>query len=359
MTLRILTVVSLLCLPAWGQVDTEARNDTRAGADRLPLSAGHSLNNVGELAFPAHDVDFYRVELDQGDVLLGMLTPLGNVDPRDPFTSDFSTPDTNLGSFRGAQGLTLSDDDQAAQPRRGSKVGSLLRLHADVTDTYHLGLSGGADEEFQGYANLDHGRYLLTLGRLAPQADSGEFAVGGGLRDSAGNDRLAGADSLALAGSVVGVGELDGRGGDIDFFRLELQQGQVLNAMTAPLEDLAGGFDTPDTILGLFDADGTLLLSNDDAGDRLSSRSSDSPAGGLFGSALRTLIRYDGTYYLGVTGYGDEQFTGAHGQLGRYGLLVGAVPEVLNPEPSGLTLLACGGLLLCSLRRRSRPGGGA
>ncbi len=103
---------------------------------------------------------------------------------------------------------------------------------------------------------------------------------------------------------------------DVDFFALTLTAGQVLSAMTAPLDDLDFTFDYPDTVIGLFDSSGTQLVVNDDAGDEGYSDldpdlGSDNPMfpDGIFGSAIRALIPADGTYYLGVTGFEDDDFT--------------------------------------------------
>ena len=125
--------------------------------------------------------------------------------------------------------------------------------------------------------------------------------------------------------AVLQLGE-----GDVDFFRLDLKAGDVLSAMTAPLDDPGVSFDYPDTMLGLFDSSGTnLLVENDDAGDYGESfldedLASDFPFdGGVYGSALRAFIPVDGTYYLAVTGYEDYDFVGAHEEFGPYALLVG------------------------------------
>jgi hypothetical protein len=126
--------------------------------------------------------------------------------------------------------------------------------------------------------------------------------------------------------------------------------------MTAPLADLPTTFDVPDTVLGLFDSTGALIFQNDDAGNEGEHSvdpdlASDNPnsSGGILGSALRALIPADGTYYLAVTGFGDPDFTGSHGEAGRYALLVGVVPE---PATVLLIVVAGVGLLLSCRHRR-------
>jgi hypothetical protein len=129
---------------------------------------------------------------------------------------------------------------------------------------------------------------------------------------------------------------------DVDCFSLQLREGDVITAMTAPLENLRDGFDVPDTLIGLLDSSNALLASNDDGGldgegtiPELADLASDAPlATNVLGSALVVLVPADGIYYLGVSGFGDLDFDGrndgagvAHGQSGAYALLVSVVSE--------------------------------
>jgi hypothetical protein len=158
------------------------------------------------------------------------------------------------------------------------------------------------------------------------------------------NDMLAGADPIPTGpGAYVSVMELEEN--DVDFFALTLSAGQVLSAITAPVDDLAfvePSFDFPDTVLGLFDSSGTELLSNDDAGlevpEPVPGVRSDNPffeQEGIFGSAFRAVIPSDGVYYVGVTGFGDDGFTGEHDEFGRYALLVGVAGDDEPPLLAG------------------------
>jgi hypothetical protein len=169
--------------------------------------------------------------------------------------------------------------------------------------------------------------------------------LGGGFSDTdPANDTQAGADAIpSTPGAYVSVMEL--LDNDVDFFALTLSAGQVLSAITAPLDDLPfvdPSFDFPDTVLGLFDSSGTELLVNDDAGIELPEpvpgvRSDNPffPDEGIFGSAFRAVIPSDGVYYVGVTGYEDDNFVGDHAESGIYALLLGIAGDDEPPMLAG------------------------
>lgn len=101
--------------------------------------------------------------------------------------------------------------------------------------------------------------------------------------------------------------------GDVDFVGIgPLAVGDVITAVTTPLE--GSGFSSPDTILAVFDAAGSLVAYNDDAG------------GVSPGSALAFEVVSDGDYFVAVSGYGDPTFEGIHGKSGRYALTISLVP---------------------------------
>ena len=60
--------------------------------------------------------------------------------------------------------------------------------------------------------------------------------------------------------------EIGPLGDDVDFFRFRAKAGDILAIETVP------GLQAMDTVLGLFDADGNLLLADDDGGAGLLSR---------------------------------------------------------------------------------------
>jgi hypothetical protein len=215
---------------------------------------------------------------------------------------------------------------------------------APEAGTYHIGVTGWEDYEFDGaastYFHEQSGAYVLTAGRINLATN------GGGFSDTdPNNDELTGADPISLgeSGAAIAVANLllNDVSNDVDFFRLNLLEGQVLSAITGPIDDLPSSFEFPDTLLGLFDSSGTALVMNEDAGEygeseldgTLNSDNPYIPDTGIpsLASAIRAQIPADGVYYLGVTGYDDVDFSGLHDKFGRYALLVGvaAAPSAL------------------------------
>ncbi|HJQ81834.1 MAG TPA: hypothetical protein VJ828_17855, partial [Lacipirellulaceae bacterium] len=326
--------MSLISLTsARAQIDTDPANDSQSSADALSVPAGSAISNAAALAAPDNDVDFFTVELTMGDTLLGMTTPIASL------PTDFDVPDTMASVFSGGVPLTFSDDDGSNEtPDTGMGRGSMFRFVAPSSGTYHIGVTGFEDYELDGNASgdphVEAGPYVLTLGRFNAENPGGAFVD----TDPANNER-AGADSISSAAfsAQIGIGEL--LAGDVDFYQLNLREGQFLSAMTAPLGEMPNSFRSPDTILGLFDESGTELIVGDDAGDDSESPiypllASDSPYvtdedgfPELYGSGIRALIPADGVYYLGVTGYQDEDFAGNHIEAGRYAMLIGIAAQ--------------------------------
>jgi hypothetical protein len=369
-TKTTLFAIMACAIPARAQVDTDPLNNIPVGADSLPLPVGGAIANMAQLAAPGDDVDFYSTFLLTGDVLLGLTTPI------DDLPNTYDVPDTVASIFASGAQQTYNDDDGADElPNAGANRGSLFRFLSPGSGTYHIGVSGFGDEQLDGAASgdghIEKGRYLLTAGRVNPAVLGGGFVD----TDPANNNLpplgppnppgpLGTPDLIALSPGVakVAVAELLER--DVDFFELHLSAGQVLSAMTAPLADLSNSFDLPDTRLALFNSTYTppfppyhtaRLAENEDAGNFGEHSldpglASDNPGDGVFGSAIRVRITESGRYFLAVSGFGDVDYIGDHGEQGRYALLVG----VALPEPGSITLAAIGLALLAWCRNR-RP----
>jgi hypothetical protein len=98
----------------------------------------------------------------------------------------------------------------------------------------------------------------------------------------------------------------------VDFFHFEAKAGDILAMETVP------GNQAMDTVVGIFDAAGNLLLADDDGGVGLLSR-------------LLVQILVDGTYTVGVSTFPDTAFTGAGGDFGRYVLQINKYRGTIIP----------------------------
>jgi hypothetical protein len=147
--------------------------------------------------------------------------------------------------------------------------------------------------------------------------------------------------------SDVGVFAFRVGGGDTDYLGIGgLRAGDVVTVSTTPLVD-PPDFESPDTIVGVFNSNETMLCVFDDA---YNNQLTEFLMG--FGSLCRLEIPADGDYFVGVTGYSAAPFDGAHFEEGSYSLTLAVTPL---PEPGVMLQLVSGllGLAMLDKRRRS------
>ncbi len=128
----------------------------------------------------------------------------------------------------------------------------------------------------------------------------------------------------------VGVMSLN-PAGDVDWFIFDMNAGEYLTAITYPIADDTE--NNPDTMMALWDSNLNQLDFDDDANG--------------FGSAIRYHNVETGRYYLSITGFGDDNFTGDHSEQGDYILTMSLVPE-----PATMIALAAGIAAIAARRRR-------
>lgn len=133
--------------------------------------------------------------------------------------------------------------------------------------------------------------------------------------------------------SDVGVLQLSsGQSGDVDWFRVHLDIGDILTVATTPQPPT---YQVPDTYMGLFSAGQVLLSFDDDSGQGR-------------GSLIQWQATTSGDHYLAITGFPDINFLGAHSESGQYILTMSIVPV---PEPSTVVGVLLGVTALAVARR--------
>ena len=174
-------------------------------------------------------------------------------------------------------------------------------------------------------------------------------AAAGLFDDESANNTIATAGTQVL---ITGNPTVEGGILTLSFFDLDylgiaaLSAGDILTVSTTPLVD-PPAFETPDTIVGIFDVAGTHLCIGDDA---FNNELENPPRG--FGSLCRLVVDASGDYFVGVTGFSPIPFDGLHLVSGDYEL---TVTVTTLPEPGMLLQLVSGllGLVVLGRRRRS------
>ena len=166
------------------------------------------------------------------------------------------------------------------------------------------------------------------------------------------NNSIATAAIQMTAGATIssdaGVFTFSAGGGDTDYLRISgLVAGDIVTMSTTPLLD-PPDLEDPDTIVGLFDSNETMVCLFDDA---FNNQLDEFLMG--YGSLCRIEIPVSGDYFVGVTGLSANPFDGTHDEEGAYSITVTVIPL---PEPGVVLQLVSGALGLSVLQaRRRRP----
>lgn len=249
---------------------------------------------TGEAINPATDVDIYGFSVAAGQRI----------------AFDLDRPSGSLDSyFRlfNSSGTQLASNDDAAAPGEPFSYESYLEYTFSNAGTYYLGVSGYGNSGYNpvsgaGHTNGSTGAYTLILTPLSSgNADA--------------DDQIGEAISLgAMTQTRTRTGEAINPATDVDMFSFTVTAGQ---RVAIDLDRPAGSLDS---YFRLFNGSGTQLASNDDGPTPGESSSYESYLEYTFSSA--------GTYYLGVSGYGNSGYnatTGAgdsNGSTGAYTLTV-------------------------------------
>jgi subtilisin family serine protease len=161
-----------------------------------------------------------------------------------------------------------------------------------LNGTYHV--FAGQDESGDALIGLPGRRWGAFGGTASPSSvivnsigtSTANFSIGFPFEEEP-NEAVAEADILPVGGYVRGAMSTT----ETDFFRVLIPQPGVYTFETSPANGACGFALDEDTVIGLYNAGGTLIISNDDI----------QPDSSNFCSAItRTLTA--GTYYVGVQG---------------------------------------------------------
>ena len=299
-------------------------NDTLATAAVVTLVDGSATVSaeIGDGVAGRADVDLFAVELAAG------ATITLDIDARS--LAQASGLDSYLRLFDGSGREIAANDDT------GGSYDSRLSHTVAGSGRYYVGVSSYGNSRYNpagsgATSGVSTGAYSLSFEVELPQplpppppppppappAPPAPFEP---------NDTLATAFVVELSvGSAVLAGEIgDGAAGraDVDLFALTLEAGSVLS-LDVDARSLADP-SRLDSYLRLFDTSGREIARNDDTR-------------GSLDSALTHAVSQDGTYYVGISSYGNSRYNPAEGSnrwgrtTGRYELSFSV--EVPPPPP--------------------------
>jgi len=264
-------------------------NDQISEAINLGTAPGQTDASIN----PADDVDMYRFTVQAGQ--------------RVGFDIDRPTGgrlDSYIRLFNG-QGTQLSFNDDGAAPGESASLESYLEYTFATGGTYYLGVSGFGNSNYNpitgnGDSNGSTGDYSLILTDLSADTD----------------DQISEAISLGSTDVSITRSGAISVGQDVDMYSFTVGSTRVVSI---DLDRPAGS--SLDSYLRLFRADGTQIAFNDDG---------PTPGESASVESYLSLTLDAGTYYVGVSGYGNSNYnaiTGTgdgNGSTGSYTLIVTA-----------------------------------
>ena len=288
-------------------------NDTLAAATS-GLGAGATQaafsGAVGDGQFTTRDVDMFSVQLNAGQTVVAAIRA----------AADGSSLDSYMRLFN-ASGTQLAFNDDF-----GSDLDSQITFTAAATGTYYVGVSGYGNSTYSpttggSGAAGSTGSYQITFQRTTPPLEP--------------NDSMTQATIVsATSGSVnytAAIGDGAAAAADVDLFRVQLAAGQKLTVdIDAATLSPASGLDS---YVRVFNASGQQVAFNDDFS-------------GSFDSFLEYTATAAGTFYVGVSGYGNATYnpatagSGTSGSTGNYRLnLTFATVAPPPPPPTAATVV--------------------
>ncbi|AFZ51397.1 putative pre-peptidase [Dactylococcopsis salina PCC 8305] len=291
-------------------------NDTLDTATAL-LVGDEIQGNIGDrtefVTVPGLDVDLYTLSLEADQAISITLNSTSRLDPV-------------LRLFN-AQGEEIAFNDDIGNSNN-SRIEFQVAETVETED-YLIGVSGFGNEDYDlneegsGAPFASTGSYqLIVTEQETPELEAGAEEENDTL-DTATATSLT-ADSLGSLKQTNAIGNnpnLEEAGSDVDIFQVELDTKTRLTA-EINTENLNTNFDS---LLRIFNSEGEAVAFNDDE------------TSNTLDSRLEFLPTTDGTYYVGVSGLGNEAYnpqTGENlkvGAIGDYEIEI-TLSEAIPPE---------------------------
>lgn len=261
---------------------------------------------------PSKDVDFYKVQLNAGEVI--------TIDINSSFSLD------SILRVVDANGTQLAFSDNDAAPGESLAEDSYIQFQAITTGTYYIGVSGANNTS-----------YNPLIANSGTTGDGGTYALSIELREP--NNTIATAIDTRIIATFdfesyfnrTQIGDNPGNfpASDVDFYKVQLAAGDLLE-IDIDTYNFLSSTNTDrldDSYVRVFNTNGVqLTFSDDDAAP------DEDEFSGFRDSYLEYIVTTTGVYYIGVSSYGNRFYdpvTGANtadGSTGFYELTIRRSP---------------------------------